>query len=347
MINSARVSPRSAPAAPWKIGFYATGSATCGHRDLIDQIEFAERSGFDSAWFRERHFHADHEGRNFFSSPLVAAAYAAARTSRIRIGVGARILPLDHPIRIAEDAATVDRISGGRLDFGIARIGENELYQRAFGTTGEQARRRFEEAVETIVDAWTGRLAGPSVEPRPLQRPHPPIYLVGISQETLRFGAARGLPLLMAAAQPVSALARTQEMYYALLEEEGYDRRDVELPVNRFVYVAESDEEATADTRDAIDGFINRSGSVIGDFLGVPPDRLTDKLLSEEIFIFGGPESCRRRLEELIEAVDLRHAILSFNYFTIDHERCARSMRLFVDEVMPYLRTAARRARAA
>src|SRR5579883_2099153 len=97
-----------------KIGFYATGSATSGHADLLDQIQLAEEAGFDSVWLRERHFHLDHQGRNFFTSPFVVAAYIAARTRRLRLGIGARILPLDHPVHIAEDGATVDVMSNGR-----------------------------------------------------------------------------------------------------------------------------------------------------------------------------------------------------------------------------------------
>ncbi len=133
-----------------KIGLYATGSATSGYAELLDQVEYADESGFDSVWLRERHFHADHEGRNFFTSPFVFAAYIAARARRLRIGIGARILPLDHPIHIAEDAATVDVLSTGRLDLGVARIGENDLYQAAFGTTNEATRGRFEESIEII-----------------------------------------------------------------------------------------------------------------------------------------------------------------------------------------------------
>ncbi len=116
-----------------KIGFYATGSATSSHQDLINQIQYADEVGFNSIWLREHHFHLDHQGRNFFSSPFVTASYIAARTKRVRIGVGARLLPLDHPLHIAEGGATVDIISNGRLGLGIARIGENELYESAFG----------------------------------------------------------------------------------------------------------------------------------------------------------------------------------------------------------------------
>ena len=102
-------------------GFYVTGSATGGYRELLDQVVQADASGFDSVWLRERHFHRDHQGRNFFSAPMVVAAWIAARTERVRIGLGARILPLDHPLHIAEDAATIDDISGGRLDLGLGR----------------------------------------------------------------------------------------------------------------------------------------------------------------------------------------------------------------------------------
>src|SRR5262249_62303289 len=138
-----------------KIGLYATGAASTSYRSLLDQVQYADEAGFGSVWLRERHFHTDDQCRNFFSSPFIAASYIAARTKRIRIGLGARILPLDHPIHIAEDAATVDVISKGRLDFGIARIGENQLYQSAFGITAEDTRGRFEEALDVIVGAWT------------------------------------------------------------------------------------------------------------------------------------------------------------------------------------------------
>jgi len=331
-----------------QIGFYATGAASASYQNLLDQVQYADEAGFDSVWLRERHFHTDDQGRNFFSSPFVAASYIAARTRRVRIGIGARILPLDHPIHIAEDAATVDVVSNGRLDFGIARIGENELYQSAFGITAEQTRGRFEEALDIIIGAWTKSsfsfegyhfsVPPVSVLPRPLQRPHPPVYLVGIGPSTLSFGAKRGLPLLLAAAQTAPIVAQTQERYRGLLSQSGYDAAKVVLPVNRFIYVAESQEQATADTRDTLMRFIHRDNSVIRDFLMLPQDQITYELLLNEVCIFGDAEHCTWRLRELVQQVDLRHLILTFNYFTIEHEKCLKSMQLFVREVMPELR---------
>jgi len=331
-----------------KIGLYATGAASTNYQSLLDQVQYADEAGFDSIWLRERHFHTDDQGRNFFSSPFIAASYIAARTKRIRIGLGACILPLYHPIHIAEDAATVDVISKGRLDFGIARIGENELYQSAFGIAVEQTRARFEEALEIILGAWTKpsfsfeghhyKVPPVSVSPRPVQRPHPPVYLVGIGPSTLSFGAKRGLPLLLAAAQTASVVARTQEQYRGLLSEFGYDACKVVLPVNRFIYVAESKEQAIADTRETVMRFIHRDNSVIRDFLMLPQDQITYELLFNEVCIFGDAEYCARRLRELAKQIDLRYLILSFNYFTIEHEKCLKSMQRFVCSVMPELR---------
>lgn len=329
-----------------KIGFYATGSATSDHMDLMDQVVYADEAGYDSVWLRERHFHGDHEGRNFFSSPFIAASYIASVTERIRIGIGARLLPLDHPIHVAEGAATVDVISGGRLDMGIARIGENQLYQDAFGIKNEETRERFEQSIDIIIKAWTEErfshngyynISDISVEPRPVQKPHPPVYLVGISPETLNFGAGMGFPLLLAGAQTVSMLRKTQDDYNRLLNGEN-GSHDVIHPVNRFIYVAETDEKAVDDTKETIMGFIHRKNTVIRDFLFLPAEEITYERLFDEVFIFGSPDTCMRKIENLRESVDLRNLILTFNYFTIDHERCMKSMKLFTNHLLPELK---------
>lgn len=319
-----------------KIGFYATGSATSDHMDLMDQIRYADEAGYDSVWLRERHFHPDHEGRNFFSSPFIAASYIASVTRRIRIGIGARLLPLDHPIHVAEGAATVDVLSGGRLDLGIARIGENELYQNAFGIKSAETRERFEQSFDVIIKAWTEErfshdghydLSDISVVPKPVQKPHPPVYLVGISPETLRFGAERGLPLLLAGAQTVSMLMKTRDEYGKLLN--GNDRGRMIHPVNRFVYVAETDEKAIEDTKDTIMGFIHRKNTVIRDFLFLPEEEITYDRLFDEVFIFGSPDTCMRKIQDLHDNLNVGNLVLTFNYFTIEHRKCVKSMEMF------------------
>jgi alkanesulfonate monooxygenase SsuD/methylene tetrahydromethanopterin reductase-like flavin-dependent oxidoreductase (luciferase family) len=278
---------------------------------------------------------------------LLAAAYVASRTTRMRLGIGARILPLDHPLHIAEAVATLDVLSGGRVDLGIARIGENETYEKAFGVDREETRGRFQEALDVLVRAWTEerfsfegeyyRIPEVSLYPRPATLPHPAVYLVGITPGTLAFGAARGFPLLLAAAQPVAIVHETQQTYAGLLTDAGFDPADIVCPVNRFVYVAESNEQAEQDTRDTLLGFFNRTGSVIRDFLKTPDDEITYELLTEEVCIFGDADHCRERILELRERIDVRHLVCTFNYFNIDHARCRASMERFTERVLPAL----------
>jgi alkanesulfonate monooxygenase SsuD/methylene tetrahydromethanopterin reductase-like flavin-dependent oxidoreductase (luciferase family) len=331
-----------------RVGFYVTGSGTCGYRELLQQVERADGAGFDSVWLRERHFHRDHQGRNFFSAPMVVAAWIASRTNHVRIGLGARILPLDHPVHVAEDAATVDLISGGRLDLGIARIGENELYQSAFGRDRAEARARFAEALEVMERAWSGEpftylgehytVPEVAVAPRPVQRPGPPIYLVGISEQTLGFGAERGLPLLLAGAQPEAEVGRTMEGYRERLDAAGHDSDSVAMPLNRFVYVAETTERARAEMGVALTDFLDRPASVISDFLGSRAADAGEEMLFDEVFICGDAEHCAERIEGLRTSLGVREVLLTFNYFTLPHERCLESMERFIDGVLPRVR---------
>jgi alkanesulfonate monooxygenase SsuD/methylene tetrahydromethanopterin reductase-like flavin-dependent oxidoreductase (luciferase family) len=176
------------------------------------------------------------------------------------------------------------------------------------------------------------------VYPRPVQHPHPPIYLVGISPSTLAFGASRGLPLLLAAAQTSAVVGQTQDEYRHLLRDAGHDPDAVPLPVNRFIYVAESNDRAVEETRETILRFVHRDNSVIRDFLKLPPEAINYDLLFREVCIFGDADFCAQRIDELTRTIDLRELILTFNYFTIDQGRCLRSMQRFVSDVLPRLR---------
>jgi alkanesulfonate monooxygenase SsuD/methylene tetrahydromethanopterin reductase-like flavin-dependent oxidoreductase (luciferase family) len=133
-------------------------------------------------------------------------------------------------------------------------------------------------------------------------------------------------------------VAEAANGYRARLAENGHDPATVPLPLNRFLFVAESDEQAVAETRDAVRAFLDRPASVLRDFLGVAPDELSAELIYEQIFIAGSPETCLARLEELRDRHGFEELICTFNYFTIDHERCRRSMELFSEQVLPALR---------
>jgi alkanesulfonate monooxygenase SsuD/methylene tetrahydromethanopterin reductase-like flavin-dependent oxidoreductase (luciferase family) len=123
-----------------------------------------------------------------------------------------------------------------------------------------------------------------------------------------------------------------------MLRDAGHDPNSVQLPVNRFIYVGESNDRAIEETRETILRFVHRDNSVIRDFLKLPPESINYDLLFREVCIFGDADFCARRIEELSRSVDIRHLILTFNYFTIDQARCLRSMQRFVSDVLPRLR---------
>jgi len=159
---------------------------------------------------------------------------------------------------------------------------------------------------------------------------------VGISPETLRFGAERGLPILLAGAQTVSMLMKTRDEYGKLLN--GNDGGRMIHPVNRFVYVAETDQKAVEDTKDTIMGFIHRKNTVIRDFLFLPEEEITYDRLFDEVFIFGSPDTCMRKILDLHNNLNVGNLVLTFNYFTIEHKKCVKSMEMFTNYILSDLK---------
>ena len=171
------------------------------HREL-EQMEWTEELGFDQIWLTEHHF-IDY---GLAVDPGTLAAVAASRTRRVRIGLAAAILPFHHPLRLAEQTALVDIVSRGRLEVGFGR-GNRPAEFRGYNVPQQENRDRFEEAVEIITQAWTqtepfsyeGRfftIRDTRVMPKPFQKPHPPLYQVCGSKESIEGTAARGWPML-------------------------------------------------------------------------------------------------------------------------------------------------------
>src|SRR5438094_8978314 len=117
----------------------------------FDQVDAAERYGLDAMWLAELHVDP---ARSVLASPMTIASAIAARTRRIKIGIAVQVLPLCHPLRIAEEAATVDQISDGRLIFGVGRSGSPRTYE-AYGVSYGESRERFGEVLEIVRRAWT------------------------------------------------------------------------------------------------------------------------------------------------------------------------------------------------
>ena len=163
----------------------------------FEQIDAAERWGLDAMWLAEIHVAPE---RSVCSAPLTLASAIAARTKRMKIGTGVQVLPLCHPLRLAEEAATVDQISHGRLIFGVGRSGFPRTYE-AYGVPYGESRERFSETLEILKRAWTeprfsyhGKYYSfddVALTPKPYQKPWPEIRIAANSADTFPAIAAR------------------------------------------------------------------------------------------------------------------------------------------------------------
>jgi alkanesulfonate monooxygenase SsuD/methylene tetrahydromethanopterin reductase-like flavin-dependent oxidoreductase (luciferase family) len=178
-------------------------SQASAFRDVFELADRAEAWGVDCVWLGEIHFTPT---RSVISASLQVASAIAARTRRLRVGTAVQVLPLNHPLRIAEEVATLDHISQGRLEFGIGRSGVVRTYD-VYGVPYAESQARFREALEILRRAWTGepfsydgefyRIQNATVVPRPYQVPHPPIRMATTSDETFPLAGRLGLPIFI------------------------------------------------------------------------------------------------------------------------------------------------------
>jgi len=176
-------------------------------RETIELADTGEAQGLDGVWLGEIHFNGT---RSIQSAPLAFASFLAARTRRLRVGIAVQVLPLGNPLRIAEEAATVDRLSEGRLDFGIGRSGSARTYD-LLGVPYGESQARFLECLAIIRQAWKGEPFSYEGEfyrwddkitvlPRPVQRPHPPLWVASTQPDTCRLAGEKGYFLLSSSA---------------------------------------------------------------------------------------------------------------------------------------------------
>src|SRR5438445_13872963 len=160
------------------------------YQDILAQFEVGDTIGFDTAWLGELHFS---RAFSILADPLMVLAAAAQRTTRIRLGTAVTLLPLHNPVKIAEEAATADILSNGRLEFGVGR-GTAPLHYTGYDIPQEESRERFDEALDFILQAWTQKqfsVQGKyfqardlTVVPTPVQAPHPPVRIAANSPDT-------------------------------------------------------------------------------------------------------------------------------------------------------------------
>jgi alkanesulfonate monooxygenase SsuD/methylene tetrahydromethanopterin reductase-like flavin-dependent oxidoreductase (luciferase family) len=297
----------------------------------------AEKLGFRSLWLNEEHFQKPDPkvGGRYVLSPLLVAAAMASRTSRIRLGFSVLLLPLHQPVRLAEELASLDCLSRGRVDFGVSR-GGSPRYFDAFGVDRSAGRADFPEALQRIIDCWGDRpiTVGGSqidVEPKPIQFPHPPIYVGTYSEELCAWAARAGHRIIIHGIQSAAHALDTLRRFV----DAGGDPSVV--PFGRFVYVSDTDETARRELMPVLANLCERlrgvGSSRPGLFEGVS---LEPEAFFDTMVIAGSARTCIGRIQQLRDTLGIRHLNLLSAFFGYLPPPLLRlSLQRFSSQVMP------------
>lgn len=327
-----------------KFGFIPIEGGTF-YQEFLDEVILGEELGFDSVWLEEHHGVKDH----YWPSPLVALAGAATRTSRITLGTDIIVMPFYRPVRVAEDVAMLDIMSGGRFILGSAigyKPDEFELYQVPLKMRGS----RFEEAVQLIKQLWTQeevqfegkyyQVKGLKIEPRPIQKPHPPLWLGGWGKLSLGRAANYGNAWIPGPTANLEKLLNAQKIYRENLQKAGKDLKGLETPLTREVVIAESDQKAREmaekhlliNYRDEYGGG-EWKHPLIGNEDKAPVDQF--EAIARDRFLVGSPETVIEKIEHFIEAFGVDHLICRLYFPGISHEFIVKELKLLANEVIP------------
>ncbi|HXZ87111.1 MAG TPA: LLM class flavin-dependent oxidoreductase [Candidatus Binataceae bacterium] len=324
------------------------------YRKHIDLCVEAEDLGFDTIWLTEHHFVDD----GYSPSMIPLAAAIASRTKKIRIGTFVLLMPLHNPLHVAEDAATVDVLSNGRFDLGLGQ-GYVPREFSGFNVPREERSRRLREGVEVVRRAFTeenftfeGRcytVRDATLYPRPVQQPHPPIWI-----------GARSRPATERAARNGYHLAGTgehqAEIYRAALRAAGRNPAEFNIAQLRFGFIAAKKEKAWDECEFGLQYLLTRYGQWIAEasdvpgdesFAKVPPVGELRKAAESSSFLdllVGTPDDAVKQIEAM-ESYST-HLALGLALPGIDPKKIRGSMKLFADKVIPHFRKKSRKKAA-
>ncbi|HLW72181.1 MAG TPA: LLM class flavin-dependent oxidoreductase [Candidatus Binataceae bacterium] len=325
------------------------------YRKHLELAEEAEALGYDTLWLTEHHFVDD----GYSPSLLPIAAALAARTKKIRIGTFVILLPLHNPIRVAEDAATADVISNGRIDLGFGQ-GYRVPEFSGFNISRKERGARLEENTEIVRRLFTeqnlsfqgrfNRISGATLMPPAVQRPHPPIWLAARGPKSIARAARNGYHLMGTGG------VDQQQTYDAALRESGRDPADFNIAQLRTVFVAPR-RAAAWDAAEAGAHYIMscygkwfaEANDLPGDSAysaDLPPvgklrDSETAALFGEPLII-GTPAEAIAMIEDYQARTRMTHLVMAMVLPKTDFKKITASLRLFAKEVMPHFRRKAR-----
>ena len=325
------------------------------YHDLLAQIELGDTLGYDTVWLGELHFS---RAFSILADPLMVLAAAAQRTSRIRLGTAVTLLPLHNPVKIAEQAAVTDILSDGRLEFGVGR-GTAPIHYAGYEIPQDESRERFEEALDFVVRAWTqdsfsfeGKFFHArdlTVVPRPVQRPHPPVRIAANSPDTFPIAASRGMPIFATPMiNPPDKLKEGLGVYRGRLVAGARGDAALAFPV----HVTASRARAREECETGLLHFLREAGQRLrplgdADVKSFEAWRqviarigtVTYEDVDREMAVFGDPDYCVRRVNDLRREYGMDEFICYFNQGgLLDHATVRESMTLFAQEVLPHCR---------
>ena len=329
------------------------------YREALEQVLHAERLGYSSVWFTEHHF----TRHGIVSATLSVLAYLAGLTGTIRLGTAVTVLPFHNPVQLAEQTATIDVLSNGRLDLGVGRGYQWGEFHR-MGVPMDEATRRFEEGMQVLTRAWTAEepfdhrgefwsFNDMTLQPKPVQRPHPPVYVAASGADSMARVVRNDWNLLIGQGETSSQVASQVEFYRDALAEVEAKYTPGRVVAARAMYTTRSTEKARREAELPFMWFKDT-----GQEVSAPPDQRVDLLPEEfaayrsryspdakfdyaarcdDVMLFGSPDHIAERIGRLRDS-GVENLIFFVNFGGIDTQMVLDSLELFATEVMPHFR---------
>jgi alkanesulfonate monooxygenase SsuD/methylene tetrahydromethanopterin reductase-like flavin-dependent oxidoreductase (luciferase family) len=307
------------------------------YETALERFGIMDETGYDAVWLAEHHF----SGFSVCPSVHIMGTMAAARTKRLRIGTAVSLAPFYNPLRLAEEVALLDVLSGGRVNWGVGRGFERSEFA-AFGIPGEESAPRFHETVDIVLKAWTNqrlsydgrfyRYDGVEVLPKPLQAPRPPVWMAASSIPAIEWAASQGHSILMDPHSSRADLLMKRQHYAAKLQEAGYTDAGRSIPMARLVAVDETAEKARAVAKRAAEWTIasyvgpkhtSHVRQEVRTFGGKNP---VDFYL-DDVMIHGTADSVAEQIQSLAAKIGMTYLMAA--------PLSGRSFRLLTDKVLP------------
>jgi alkanesulfonate monooxygenase SsuD/methylene tetrahydromethanopterin reductase-like flavin-dependent oxidoreductase (luciferase family) len=308
------------------------------YESALERFSIMDQTGYDAVWLAEHHF------STFSVCPSVhmMGTMAAARTKHLRIGTAVSLAPFYNPLRLAEEVALLDVLSGGRVNWGAGRGFERSEFA-AFNIPGEESAARFHETVEIVLKAWTNQKVihqgrffqydGVEVLPKPMQAPHPPVWMAASSIPAIDWAAGQGHTILMDPHSSRAELIQKRRHYGTRLAEAGYSDTGRTIPMARLIAVDDSDDKARAVARRVAEWTLasyvgpKHAGNVrqgpARDFGGKDP---VDFYL-DDVMIHGTADRVIDQIQSFGDQIGMTYLMVA--------PMSGRSFRLLTDKVLP------------